>query len=80
MLSLTSARLPVQISDGGAVQSQRKVCLVAEQASDMKEMAWRLHTDAPVLAEIDRAILQGDTDGTRGGTRYPAFQSHLLLF
>ena len=33
-----------------------KVAVVHEHAEAVVETAWRLHTDAPILAEIDHAI------------------------
>lgn len=35
---------------------QEKVAIIREHADASAEAAWRLHSDAPVLADIDRHI------------------------
>lgn len=39
---------------------QDKVSVHQEHASATAEAAWKFHTDAPILGEIDRAIVEGE--------------------
>lgn len=46
---------------------QDKIPAHQEHASASAEAAWKFHTDAPVLGEIDRAIAQGGAAGAGAG-------------